>query len=543
MATNAPSPWAEKSYLIIDDFPSMRQMLRDMLRSINAKKVEQASNGAEAIDILKKSKFDVVLCDFNMGVGRSGQQVLEEAKINDYVSPACIWFMVTSEKSAEFVMGAAEHQPDDYLLKPLTESFLINRLNRAWGRKQIFKHIDIAYAARDYLKAIKLCDEYIAKEPIHTTELLRMKARLLLKCGETAQARSIFEKILEDRDVVWAMTGLAKIHIEDGEYESAQAMLENVIKENPYCIEAYDLLALAIQKQNKLEEAEKILIDVAKLSPNSAIRQKNLGEIAMKLGNTETAEKAFRKCITVGEHSVSKTPDAYFGLARICGAKKNDKEALQVLTAVQKMFNNDTVKLRAKITEGLAYHESGQWVKARQSADALGQMLHSTKDRPDAQICLDMAELLFATGNKEAPIELLQDVVKNNNENLSLLADVQRIFDKAHLNEKGAEMVESWCNEAQDTMNKGVLLWKEGKLAEAVEWMRNAKQSLPSNARILLNFTHVLIDYIQKNGIDPVLLEEARSVLLQAENLNHDKKRFAQLMGSLEALRSSVAEA
>jgi len=537
MTTNAPVAWAEKSYLIVDDFQNMREMIKQMLRALGAKKIEQAANGAEAIKLLKAHRFDVVLCDFNMGAGRSGQQVLEEARVTDLIGPASIWLMVTAEKSAEFVMGAAEQQPDEYLLKPVTETVLVSRLNRAWGRKQIFRDIDLAYTAKDYLKAIRLCDENIAKAPVHATELLRMKARLLIKCGESTQASEIFEKILADRDVIWAMTGLAKIYLQDSEFEKAQKLLENVIEGQAYCIEAYDLLALALQKQNQLVEAEKVLIDVAKLSPNSSVRQKNLGEISLKLGNVEIAEKAFRKSIATGEFSVTKNPDAFFGLARICAGKRGDKESQLLLTNVQKMFDTDSVRLRAQITEGLTYHDSGQWAKARQSADALGRMLQTAKEKPDAHLCLEMAELMFATGNKEAPVDLLQDVVKNNNENQALLADVQRVFDKGRMSEKGAELVAAWCNEAKDTMNKGVLLWKEGKLDEAADWLRNARKEWPNNTRFLMNLTHVLISCMQKTGYDPVLLDEARTSLLQAEKLEHDRKRFAKLMESLEALR------
>lgn len=543
MTTNAPIAWAEKCYLIVDDFQNMRELVKQMLRAIGAKKIEQASNGAEAIKLLKATKFDVVLCDFNMGAGRSGQQVLEEARVSDLIGPACIWLMVTAEKSAEFVMGAAEQQPDEYLLKPVTETVLISRLNRAWNKKQVFRHIDIAYNAKDYLKAIKLCDEHITKDPVHTAELLRMKARLLIKSGESDRAREIFEKILADRDVVWAMIGLAKIRLQDGEFSVAQQMLEHVIQDHVYCIEAYDLLALALQKQNQLPEAEKVLIDVAKLSPNSSARQKILGEIALKLGNTETAEKAFRKSISTGEFSVTKNPDAYFGLARICATKRGDKESPQLLTTVQKLFDTDTVKLRAQIAEGLIHHESGQFAQARKSADALARMLHSAKEKPEPQLCLEMAELMFATGNKEGPVELLQDLVKNNNENVALLADVQRLFDKARMSEAGAEMVATWCTEARETMNKGVLLWKEGNLPGAAEWFRNARKAWPTNTRILMNLTHVLLSGLQKNGYDPALLEEARSSLLQAEKLDHDRKRFAKLMESLEAIRAANPQA
>ncbi len=536
MEKNQITEWANKHYLLIDDFPSMRQMLRDMLRALGVKYVDQAGSGSEAISMLSRNKYDVVLCDYNLGPGRTGQQVLEEAKIRDLVGPSCIWMMVSAEKSVESVMGAAEYQPDGYLIKPITESIVLARLNRIWSKKQIFKPIDKAFEAKDYLKAAKLCDERLESEKLHTLDLLRMKAALLVKSGEPEQARQVFEQVLADREFPWAKTGIAKILLQNGETEQARQMLQEVITDNPHYLEAYDHLAAAQQQLGQLEEAEQVLQSAAKLSPNSVLRQKNLGTIALKLGNIAVAEKAFRKSVEVGEHSVLRTPDAYFGLARVCGQKEDPKEALKLLAAVQSAFDTEEVRVRAKITEGLVYHESGDFVRARKSGDELGRLLNQTATRPDPETCLDMARLLFAVGVKDASAELLCELIKNNHDNAQLAAEAQQIFEKARMGEQGSEMIRAAQHEAAELMNHGVMLWRDGMLDEAVEWMRNARRTLPTNVRILFNFAHILIASMQKNGVDPALFGEAGEVLRDADKLAPNQKRFAQLMEQLTAL-------
>ena len=82
-------------------------------------------------------------------------------------------------------------------------------------------------------------------------------------------------------------------------------------------------------------------------------------------------------------------------------------------------------------------------------------------------------------------------------------------------------------------MNQGVLLWKTGKLHEAVEWMRNARVALPNNQRILFNAAQVLISHMQKLGYDETLAAEAHEVLLHVEQLQPGQPRFAQLMEQL----------
>jgi tetratricopeptide (TPR) repeat protein len=537
-AKTEPIDWAGKNYLVVDDFIGVRQLLRESLRSLGARNIDQAASGGEAIGLLAKIRYDVVLCDFNLGDGKNGQQVLEEARVRNLLLPSSVWMMVSAEKSVESVMGAAEHQPDAYLVKPITEGVLLTRLNRAWHRKQVFRPIDQAFAERDYLRAARLCDEQIEASRVHEVELMRMKARLMEKSGEPDKAREAYERVLAQREYQWARAGLAKIRLANGEFEVARQMFQGVIAENRYYIDAYDQLALAYQGMGKLEEACSILERAAKLSPNSVPRQRSLGQICLKLGNVGMAEKAFRKCIAVGEYSVRRTPDAYLGLARVCGMKNDPKEAQALLAAAQREFGeaHPDIDLRAKITEGLVYHESGDYRRARKAGDELEVLLGAREERPDTATCLEMATLLFAVGVKEAPSELLCYVIRNNHDNPVLLDEVQAIFDKARLADEGGDLIRASKKEAADLMNQGVLLWKTGKLQEAVDWMREARARLPNNQRILFNAAQVLISHMREQGHDEALALEAHAVLTHVDRLQPGQQRFAQLMEQLAAL-------
>ncbi len=541
MSANGHVAWADKNYLVVDDFVGIRQLLRESLRNLGAKNIDQASSGGEAIALLTKIRYDVVLCDYNLGEGKNGQQVLEEARIKNLLLPSSVWMMVSAEKSVESVMGAAEHQPDAYLIKPITEGVLLTRLNRVWHKKQVFRKIDQAYAEKDYLRAARMCDEQIVLNRVHEIELLRMKANLMMKSGEPDKAREAYERVMAQREYQWARTGLAKIRMANGEFEQARQIFQGVIADNRYYIDAYDQLAHAYESMGQHEEACSILERAAKLSPNSVTRQRNLGQVSLKLGNTGMAEKAFRKCIQIGEYSVMKTPDAYLGLARVCGLKNETKEALQLLLTAQREFSTDQIQLRAKITEGMVYHESGDFRRARKAGDDIEEMLKFNSDRPDTPTCLEMASLLFAVGVKESPVELLCYVIKNNHDNTLLLDDVQKIFDKARMSDEGMALIKSSKKEASDMMNQGVLLWKTGKLPEAVEWMRHARAALPNNLRILFNAAQILISHMQQLGYDMALSAEATEVLLHVDKVQPGQQRFAQLMEQLATLAPSVA--
>lgn len=531
--------WASKHYLIVDDFVGIRQLLRESLRSLGARNIDQASSGGEAMGLLNKLRYDVVLCDYNLGEGKNGQQVLEEARMRQLLMPSSVFVMVSAEKSVESVMGAAEHQPDAYLVKPITEGVLLTRLNRVWRRKQIFRLIDQAFVEKDYLRAARLCDEQIAARKVHEIELLRMKARMLERSGQPARAREVYEKVLAQREYHWARAGLGKIRMADGDFEQARQMFQTVIAENRHYIDAYDQLARAYQGMGQHEEAAAVLERAAKLSPNSVPRQRHLGQAALRLGNVPMAEKAFRKCLVIGEYSIRKAPDDYLGLARVCGLKGNTKDALQLLLLAQREFGSEHehIVLRAKITEGHVYHESGDYLNARRAGDELEAMLQADPARPGTAICIEMATLLFAVGVKGTPNEVLAHVIRNNHDNTLLQDEVQKIFDRARLSDEGALIIRTARKEAVDLMNQGVVLWKTGKLPDAVKWMRQARERLPDNVRVLFNAVQILISHMQQRGYDPELELEARHVLEHVDKLQPGQQRFAQLMEQLGALQ------
>ena len=531
--------FGSKSFLVIDDFQGMRTVLRDILRSmgVNPKVIATAANGNEAISQLSQARFDGVLCDFNLGAGKNGQQVLEEAKYRNLVGPSCAWVMITAEKTADVVMGAAEYQPDAYLLKPITESTLRLRLEKIWVKKAAFVDIDQAVMAMDFPLAIRLCDERLAVDKANAGELLRLKCHLLLVSGEHEQARLLYNALLAKRDVPWAQLGLARVHGAAGELDHAQALLESLVAENRTYLEAHDWLANVHNARGELEKAEEVLENAARLSPLSVMRQKNLGEVSLQLGKVENAEKAFRKSVALGEHSVLKTPDAYLGLARACSAQNNSKEALQVLSTLTKQFDAEEVKVKAMATEGMVYHRAGDLESARKVALKLDEVLAQPgAPRLESAAVVEMAELMMVSGEKEKAAALLQGEVRNNPDDAILLQRIQQVFDTGAMSEEGVALVEASRKEAVQLMNQGVLLARDGKFDEAMEAMRTACERLPGNVRVLFNFAHMGITFMQRTVVSPSLVDEIRQHLETAHRLAPADKRYPQLLGKLKSL-------
>ncbi|MDE2387891.1 MAG: response regulator [Betaproteobacteria bacterium] len=538
VSTSATLNFAGKNVLIIDDFMEMRNVLRDILYNCGAeiKKMQMAANGNEAVSWMKKVKYNIVLCDLNLGNGKNGQQVLEEAKHQSLIDPSCLWIMITAEKTMEAVAGTAEYQPDTYLLKPITEANLRARLTKIWGKKEIFAEIHKAMKQRDYSKALSLCDQRMVSNKIYAADLIRTKCDLLLMMGEYDRAQGILGKILDARDLPWAKAALAKISLKKNDLAAAKSILEETAEANPAYLEAQDLLAHTLQVMGDLEGAGNVLERSLKFSPNSAIRQKNLGTVSMKLGKLDDAERAFRKSVSLAENSVLRTADAYLGLAKVCSANKNPEQALKTLEQLNKNFAADDVRVKALAVEGMVHHQCGNEQKAKEIAEKIGQSIATGSVRPDNESALEIARLLITAGDKGQAIKLLQDEIKRNPESANLLHDVAEIFDGAGMSEEGSQLIETSRQEAMLIMNQGVMLISKGQYEEALSAMRGAYTAMPSNIRVLLNLAYVIITYMQKNGTTPELIGEARRSLQTANELSPGEPRFIRLTAALNEL-------
>ena len=152
--------WSLKNQniLIIDDFSEMRSMMRQMVTSLGAINISTARNGEEAIACMQKTRFDIVLCDYNLGDAKDGQQILEEAKHRKLINDFTLFLMITAENTSYMVMGAMEYFPDDYLNKPFTKTTLQARLRKLMDAKQACKDIYQCIDKKQYDQALAYID-------------------------------------------------------------------------------------------------------------------------------------------------------------------------------------------------------------------------------------------------------------------------------------------------------------------------------------------------------------------------------------------------
>ncbi|MBU6460501.1 MAG: tetratricopeptide repeat protein [Proteobacteria bacterium] len=528
----------DKKVIIIDDFQGIRTMLREMLKAYGAVDIDTASDGIQALNYLGRKRYDVVLCDYNLGEGKSGQNILEEAKIKGYIPTNSAWIMITAEKTMDMVMGAAEYQPDDYIIKPINEGALRTRLEKILLRKEVFTEIDKAIRNKEYEQAIALCESKAKSDDSNAYDLLRMKTQLCLQTGKLDEAREIFVQILEDRSLPWARIGLGRIHLMNKDYLEARSLFEEVIEDSRTYLEAYDYLAQTYEMLGELDKAQDVLMRAAEMSPNAIQRQKVIGDIALKRKDVTVAREAFEQTIALGKYSILKSSSAYIGLAKAHAEGGQSDAAMKTLEQARSEFKgNAEVELHAAVTAGDILNRMGDKEQAQKSLAEALKVMERLGTKVATPIALDAAKVLLDLGDKERASTVFSQVIKNNSDNDEVIAQVKDIFIEANLQEEGQKLIESSRKEVVEINNKGVLLAKEGKLEDALELLRQAALKLPDNPKILLNYCQVMVLYMQKHGKNSRLLHEGRELAERVIRLDPSEKRGPLLLATLGRMK------
>ena len=111
---------------IVDDYDTMRMVIKNLLRQLNFTNTEEASDGAEALKKLNKDKFDLIISDWNMEP-MTGIQLLREVRADDNLSDIP-FIMITAEVKSENVIAAKEAGVSNYIIKPFDAKTLKTKL-------------------------------------------------------------------------------------------------------------------------------------------------------------------------------------------------------------------------------------------------------------------------------------------------------------------------------------------------------------------------------------------------------------------------------
>ena len=332
---------SQLSVLVVDPNPGIRANLQNMLNQSGITRVEYAVNAGTAIKQLARRNYDVVLCEYDLGggsgsEGQDGQQLLEDLRHHKIIPPWAIFIMLTSEAAHDKVIGAAELQPTEYVLKPFTAEALNQRIQRALARRTAMLPAYQQVAQGNPQAAIRTCIDAANTQPRHAADFAHLRAELHASLKEHEQAEAVYRQLIAARPLGWARLGLARSLAAQGRTLDAIDLLEQLVRDNPRLMAAYDLLARCFEERGEHAQAQKTLEEAVGISPNMVRRLRKLGEVALETGDIAAAEKSFKQVVTRSRYSEFRNPEDHVNLVKALVRKGDAQSAAGVVRDMER---------------------------------------------------------------------------------------------------------------------------------------------------------------------------------------------------------------
>ncbi len=521
---------ARMRVLLVDRHTSARNTLRVILSTLGITAVHNAGTAAEVLRQVKTFAFDIILADYHLDDGRDGQQLLEELRQKRLISLSTVYMLITAERAYHNVVSVAELAPDDYLIKPFTADQLHIRLAKAVYKKQFFEQVFEHLDKGAFAEALAACDSLLGKEDLFLYDILRFKGEILNALGRHEEAQAVYQKILDHAVVPWARMGLAIALRGLDELAEAEALGTSVIEDFPEYLAAYDFVASVREEMGKLEEAQAALQKATEMSPNNSLRQRMVGDVAVRNNDLAAAERAYGKVLERHRGSSLRIIDDYTNLTRVMLDKGNTDGAKMVTQELRRDWRgNKQGELAATIMDSLCLDKQGEPAKARQALEK-ALVLHNNLQGDETQkefsqkIAVDLAHACLASGDEENARKILSKIAAENHEDRSMIAQIQGVFSKTGKEEAGQSLLAKVGKEIVDLNNRGVLAARSGDLDASVQMLIEAAERVP-NLQFLVNATKAIFTLLDRRGWNETMGQRAIRYLqmAQAKDMNNVK--------------------
>lgn len=118
---------SELKFLVVDDFSTMRRIVRNLLKESGFSEADEAEDGVVALHKLRNGNFSFVVSDINMP-NKNGFELLKEMKADEKLKHIPV-LMVTAEARKEDIVLAAQSGAAGYIVKPFTKAVLEDKVN------------------------------------------------------------------------------------------------------------------------------------------------------------------------------------------------------------------------------------------------------------------------------------------------------------------------------------------------------------------------------------------------------------------------------
>lgn len=529
----APISFTDRKILVLDDMPDMRTTMRNQMQALGITNVNLAGTVKEALNYISQRTYDVILCDYYLGGNTDGQQFLEYLRNTNTISRATLFIMITAETGFNSVITAAECLPDDYLLKPFTGETLKVRLEKLLERKSRLAAIDRLQDAGDWAGIVHASNDIIVCKDKYMIDAMRIKGNALLMLNHFDDAIHFYQDALKMRDMPWAKLGLAKAFKSNGHPEQSEHLLEDIIKENPKLLAAYDLLGKIHIESGHSEKAISVLENACKIAPHSLARQRSIANLAEETGDFNRVDKALSVVVKQTKNSPLRDTRDFAKLNNALNALGEMERSVGVLKEARENFKEVADLKLISALEATTHKKAGNHDLAKK---ALEQALEYAGEKLPEATSMAIAEACLMNGKQNEAMEILKAVVQNNPDSQKLHTQIAIMFKDHGGNEVAKELIERSVKEVVTLNNEAVKKAKAGAYVEAANMLTEAALRLPNNLQIVSNAALSILMEMFVHGFDPSKANQAR---IFRDAVIKQNKQYPKL-AEIAALQSKV---
>jgi two-component system chemotaxis response regulator CheY len=127
------SAQTDLKFLVVDDFSTMRRIIKNLLHDLGYANVTEADDGTSALPILKAGGIDFLITDWNMP-GMPGLELLRQVRADPRLAKLPV-LMLTAEAKREQIVEAAQAGVSGYVIKPFTAAILKEKIDKVLGTR------------------------------------------------------------------------------------------------------------------------------------------------------------------------------------------------------------------------------------------------------------------------------------------------------------------------------------------------------------------------------------------------------------------------
>jgi CheY-like chemotaxis protein len=495
--------YKNKRILIVDDQKPFHIMLKTMLTNQGAKNISFADSADSATKLAHRKEFDIYLIDYNLGSGKNGSQLLDYLRHNQLIPHSALCFIITGDSNKGMVLTAIEKAPDDYLMKPFSQTQLFNRLSKANQKKLILSGIFEALAEENYDQAILLCKEKIQTESKFRSLCKSLLADILITTKRYDAAAQILKALVDNRPLVRVSITLGKVYCLQHKYPEAIKILQEVVFNTPLQMEAYQWLARAYQGCGELSKALNILTQAANMTHHSIVRHQEVALLANEMEEHKVMLSSYHSILSLSRNSFYPDPCHLANYIRSIINYANAQEEISERKIILKQVNSTLYQSRFEegrnknfdfnrfdeICQAKVFFAQGDSLKAKRRILNTLEKNDTPIDELDNTFLCESLFSLLEIGEFEYAAPYISELEQR---------DILDLTTQVAIEQKTGEMLDKRVNDFKVHNKLGIQAFAAKSFPVALDHFNKALYLEPLNSGALLNRIQVFIQLLKQ---------------------------------------------